>query len=383
MKIGREEYTRFSIQAGQRYRPGSFTVPADFSSASFMIAAVSIAGGRVVLTDLNPDLPQGDSAIVEIVRGMGVKVQKGTDRITVESDGGRLAGGTFDLGDTPDLLPVVAALALKSDSPVEVVGTAHARFKETDRIAILAKELSKLGAKIEERPDGMKIHPVARLSPAPLDAHDDHRMFMAFSLASMLIPGGTPVVGVESLDVSYPDFPRGYQGARGDGAERMTGNIIGERFVLTSFGESHGKCIGAVIDGCPAGLKLTEEDIQRDLDLRKPGQSIVTTQRKEGDVVEIMSGTFRGYSTGAPIMMIIHNQDQDSRAYEAIVNTPRPGHADATAKAKYGGFNDYRGGGRFSGRITATFVMGGAIAKKLLKETLGVEIIAYTGSSGG
>jgi chorismate synthase len=163
----------------------------------------------------------------------------------------------------------------------------------------------------------------------------------------------------------------------------LTGNIVGERFVLASFGESHGKVVGAVVDGCPAGLKLSEEDIQRDLDLRKPGQSIVTTQRKEGDVVEIMSGTFRGDTTGAPIMMLIRNQDQDSRAYEALVNTPRPGHADATAKAKYGGFNDYRGGGRFSGRITATFVMGGAVAKKLLRETLGVEIIAYTSELGG
>ena len=163
----------------------------------------------------------------------------------------------------------------------------------------------------------------------------------------------------------------------------MTGNIVGERFVLASFGESHGKVVGAVIDGCPAGLKLSEEDIQRDLDLRKPGQSIVTTQRKEGDVVEIMSGTFRGNTTGAPIMMLIRNQDQDSRAYEALVNTPRPGHADATSRAKYGGFNDYRGGGRFSGRITATFVMGGAVAKKLLRETLGIEIIAYTSELGG
>lgn len=163
----------------------------------------------------------------------------------------------------------------------------------------------------------------------------------------------------------------------------MTGNIVGERFVLVSFGESHGKCVGAVVDGCPAGLELSEEDIQKDLDLRKPGQSIVTTQRKEGDIVEIMSGTFRGRTTGAPIMMLIRNQDQNSSAYEGLVNTPRPGHADATAKAKYGGFNDYRGGGRFSGRITATFVMGGAIAKKLLKQVLGIEIIAYTSELGG
>jgi chorismate synthase len=163
----------------------------------------------------------------------------------------------------------------------------------------------------------------------------------------------------------------------------LTGNIVGERFVLVSFGESHGKCVGAVIDGCPAGLELAESDIQGDLDLRRPGQSIVTTQRKEGDIVEIMSGTFRGRTTGAPLMMLIRNQDQDSRAYEAIVNTPRPGHADLTASVKYGGFNDYRGGGRFSGRITASFVMGGAVAKKLLKERLGIEILAYTLELGG
>lgn len=163
----------------------------------------------------------------------------------------------------------------------------------------------------------------------------------------------------------------------------MTGNIVGERFVLVSFGESHGKVVGAVVDGCPAGLGLSEADIQRDLDLRRPGQSIVTTQRKEGDLVEIMSGTFMGHTTGAPLMMLIRNQDQNSSAYEGLVNTPRPGHADATSKAKYGGFNDYRGGGRFSGRITATFVMGGAVAKKLLKETLGIEIIAYTSELGG
>lgn len=163
----------------------------------------------------------------------------------------------------------------------------------------------------------------------------------------------------------------------------MSGNIIGERFVLVSFGESHGKCIGAVVDGCPAGLRLTEGDVQRELDLRRPGQSIVTTQRKEEDIVEIISGVFNDFTTGAPIAMLIRNADKDSKAYEAIVNTPRPGHADMTARTKYGSFNDYRGGGRFSGRITASFVMGGAIAKKLLWEVLGVEILAYTLEIGG
>jgi chorismate synthase len=159
--------------------------------------------------------------------------------------------------------------------------------------------------------------------------------------------------------------------------------MIGERFVTMTFGESHGKCVGAVIDGCPAGLQISEEDIQRELDLRKPGQSIVTTQRKEEDRVEILSGVWNGFTTGAPIAMLIRNMDKDSRSYDLIMNTPRPGHADLVSKIKYGGFNDYRGGGRFSGRITASFVMAGAIAKKLLMETLGVDIIAYTREIGG
>src|SRR5215472_9669269 len=163
----------------------------------------------------------------------------------------------------------------------------------------------------------------------------------------------------------------------------MSGNIVGERFLLLTFGESHGKCVGAVVDGCPAGLDLDEADIQSELDLRKPGQSIVTTQRKEEDKVEIMSGVFNGRTTGAPIMMMIMNADKDSKSYEAINYTPRPGHADLVAKMKYGGFNDYRGGGRFSGRITASFVMGGAVAKKLLRQTLGVEIVAYSLEIGG
>ncbi|MDG6945264.1 MAG: chorismate synthase [Nitrososphaerota archaeon] len=163
----------------------------------------------------------------------------------------------------------------------------------------------------------------------------------------------------------------------------MSGNIIGERFLLVTFGESHGKVVGAVLDGCPAGLALREEDIQAELDLRRPGQSIVTSQRKEEDRVEIMSGVFNGRTTGAPIMMLIRNGDKDSRPYDAMVNSPRPGHADLVARLKYGGFNDYRGGGRFSGRITASFVMGGAVAKKLLHEVLGVEVIAYSLEIGG
>lgn len=163
----------------------------------------------------------------------------------------------------------------------------------------------------------------------------------------------------------------------------MGGNILGERFAAMSFGESHGRCVGIVVDGCPAGLPLAESDIQGQLDLRKPGQSAVTTQRKEEDRVEILSGVFNGITTGAPICMLIWNKDADSRSYEAIKNIPRPGHADYPAMVKYGGFADYRGSGRFSGRLTATLVMAGAVAQKLLKTTLGIETVAYTSEIGG
>ena len=207
VKILKRGYTEFEVSSGQEYRAADFTVPADFSSASFIVAAVALIGGRVRFENLDARLPQGDEKIIEIVRRMGVKVSEEKGALVVASDGDRLSGGTFDLGDTPDLLPVVSALALRCDTAVEIVGTAHARFKETDRIAIIAKELSKLGVSVKEREDGLKIMPLkGRLEAAPMDAHDDHRMFMAFSLASMLIPGGAPILGAESLDVSYPTF---------------------------------------------------------------------------------------------------------------------------------------------------------------------------------
>src|ERR687885_1388044 len=158
----------------------------------------------------------------------------------------------------------------------------------------------------------------------------------------------------------------------------MAGNILGERFVAMSFGESQGKCIGAVVDGCPAGLPLEDSDIQSLLNLRKPGQSMISTKRKEDDTVEIISGVFNGFTTGAPICMVIWNKDADPRPYDLIKTKPRPGHSDYPAMIKYGGFADYRGSGRFSGRLTATFVMAGAIAQKLLEYCLQVQTTAYT-----
>ncbi|MFC1980998.1 chorismate synthase [Chloroflexota bacterium] len=160
------------------------------------------------------------------------------------------------------------------------------------------------------------------------------------------------------------------------------GNSLGRLFTITSFGESHGRCVGVIIDGCPAGLPVSEEDIQREADKRRPGGNVAATSRAEEDKVDVLSGIFNGFTTGAPICLAIWNKDIDSSEYEKSRFLPRPGHADYTAFMKYGGFNDFRGGGRFSGRITAAFVMAGAVARKLLG-LIGVEVIAHTVEIGG
>ncbi|MFH1410222.1 MAG: chorismate synthase [Patescibacteria group bacterium] len=156
----------------------------------------------------------------------------------------------------------------------------------------------------------------------------------------------------------------------------MAGSSFGSVFRITTWGESHGPALGVVIDGCPAGLKISEKEIQKELDRRKPGQSLMTTARKEEDRLEILSGIFDGKATGTPISLMIENKNQASKDYEKLATTYRPSHADFTYDAKYG-FRDYRGGGRASARETAGRVAAGAIAKKILKSKAKVEILAY------
>ncbi|MGD2119019.1 MAG: chorismate synthase [Chromatiales bacterium] len=161
----------------------------------------------------------------------------------------------------------------------------------------------------------------------------------------------------------------------------MSGNSIGKLFCVTSFGESHGPAIGCIVDGCPPGLELSEADLQPDLDRRKPGTSRHTTQRREADEVQILSGVFEGKTTGTPIGLIIHNTDQRSKDYSDIAQKFRPGHADYTYTQKYG-VRDYRGGGRSSARETAMRVAAGAIAKKYLHERFGMQIRGYLSALG-
>ncbi|MFU8836694.1 MAG: chorismate synthase, partial [Thiohalomonadaceae bacterium] len=160
----------------------------------------------------------------------------------------------------------------------------------------------------------------------------------------------------------------------------MSGNSFGKLFTVTTFGESHGPALGAIVDGCPPGMELCEDDLQMDLDRRKPGTSRHTTQRREADAVRILSGVFEGKTTGTPIGLLIENTDQRSKDYSDIKDTFRPGHADYTYQQKYG-IRDYRGGGRSSARETAMRVAAGGIAKKYLAGQ-GISIRAYLSQLG-
>lgn len=161
----------------------------------------------------------------------------------------------------------------------------------------------------------------------------------------------------------------------------MAGNSLGKEFTVTTFGESHGKVVGVVIDGCPAGLPISEEDFQEDLDKRIPAEPKIVSSRLEKDQAKILSGVFEGLTTGAPITLMVENKQANSSDYKATKDLPRPGHSDYSARIKYGGYNDYRGGGRFSGRVTVALIMAATIAKKLLGK-YNIEVLAYTAAIG-
>ena len=161
----------------------------------------------------------------------------------------------------------------------------------------------------------------------------------------------------------------------------MAGNSIGKEFIVTTFGESHGKVVGVVIDGCPAGLPLDEDDFKEELNNRIPDQPKIVSARVEKDEPKILSGVFNDLTTGAPIAVIVENKETKSSDYDEIKDLPRPAHSDYTAHVRYGGFNDYRGGGRFSGRVTVAIIMAGVVAKKLLAR-YDIDVLAYTQAIG-
>lgn len=196
-------YKKYSISS-QEYNPTKFTVPTDFSSLALLLSAAILVGENLSINIQTSDLPQGDKSFIDIIESMGVNVTINDGTVIVKSPE-ILTGGRFDLGNTPDLLPPLAILILKSKNPIEIFNVKHARYKETDRIKIISRELSKAGIKIKENEDGMILENSDKLISADFNSEDDHRLFMAFSIVSLFI-GDCSVSNPESINVSYPDF---------------------------------------------------------------------------------------------------------------------------------------------------------------------------------
>ena len=196
-------YKRYNI-APQIYKPSEFTVPIDFSSLALLLSAAVLCGENFVIQGNIGNLPQGDEVFIDILEKLGVKVTIKDDKISIQSPE-KLNGGRFDLSNSPDLLPPLAILSLKSSSPIEIVNVKHARLKETDRIAIVSRELVKLGIRVEEKEDGLILNKSNNLKGGSLNSENDHRLFMAFCIAGMYV-GDCTITDPESVKVSYPNF---------------------------------------------------------------------------------------------------------------------------------------------------------------------------------
>jgi len=362
--IEHKDLATFRIKGNQKVKAGNFTVPGDYSSASFLLAAEYITGSGITVEGLDPGDAQGDKAIVDIIGRM----KQGDER-------------EIDLADTPDLLPISAVLACYAEGCTVLCNVEHARIKESDRISSIAKELKKMGARIEERPDGLIIER-SRLKGAALEGHSDHRIVMSLAVAALGAEGVSVIGDAETVAVSYPGFEEALRSLGADvRALNEEGDSMGRAFRLTTYGESHGDAVGAVIEGLPAGFGLSVADIQKELDRRRPGTSALSSSRKEPDELEIIAGIKEDQTTGDIIWLQVRNVDKRSGDYDEIRRKPRPGHADLTQFLKYGSIP--AGGGRASGRETVGRVLGGAVARQYLAAhgiDIGGRIIQVGGS---
>ena len=198
-----EKYKKYKIEH-QTYKPTEFSIPSDFSNLALLLSATVLVGNDVSIKISMGDLPQGDELFIDILEKMGVIVTLQNNIISLKTPA-KLDGGKFDLGNTPDLLPPLAILILKSQNPIWIYNVAHARFKETDRIEIIAREIKKIGVRVEEKDDGIILYPPENITSAQLDSENDHRLFMAFCICGLYI-GGCEVTNPESIEVSYPNF---------------------------------------------------------------------------------------------------------------------------------------------------------------------------------
>jgi chorismate synthase len=357
-----KDYKRFEIEGSQRFIPSKQSVEGDYSSTSFMLAAAALCGDMHLSGLIFPS-KQGDSKVVGILQSMGAKFRKEKEGLTIKKS--PLKAVDIDAKDIPDAVPILAVVASQAQGKTRIYNAERLRDKESDRLAAITKELNKMGASIVEKPDGLEINGPIALQGASIDPHGDHRIAMAASVAGLVADGDTEITNPECVKKSYPDF---FKDLAALGAQVMPStNMFGKKLQISVYGSSHGKRIGVKIIGVPEGIRIEKQFIQSELEKRKSKGSL-STPRREKDQVKILQGIENNITTGKEIMMEIENKEVRSKDYAKITNTPRPGHADYTAFMKYSEIVDMRGGGFFSGRMTACFVMAGAVAKKMLKQ---------------
>jgi len=368
---------RFIIRGGQQYRARNYKIEGDYSASAFLFAAGVLAGkDKVIIKGLNPSSLQGDAQIVMLLKRMGGDIEFSEGNFRVKKS--KLRAINIDAKDIPDLVPVLAVVASQAKGETIIRNVQRLKIKESNRLEGIVSQLKKMGAFIKEDKNILKIKGPTQLTGALIDSYNDHRITMAFTIAGLIARGSTVISNPTCVKKSYPEFF--------DDIRKLGVNLIpitspfGKRIQLSVYGDSHGKKIGAEIKGIPKGVKITKREIQSEMEKRR-SISDLSTDRKEPDKIRVIKGIKRGVTTGEPIKIEILNKNVHSRSYELIKTTPRPGHADFTARTKYASVFDYRGGGFASGRMTAAMVAAGAIAKKFLKER-GIKIRAYVRQIG-
>ncbi len=362
-----------TVQGGQTYKASEITIEGDYSSSAYLLAAGVLAGGEggVTVRNLRSESKQGDKRIIAFLKSMGADVELGDSSVTVwRSD---LSGCEIDVSDTPDLAPVLAIVSACSKGTTLLKGIRRLRFKESDRVDSTEWMMNDLGCKIRVEENALSIQGGIDLSSPVFLNFQDHRLVMSSSVAGLVRSGKTFVGGPTAIKKSYPDF---FDHLRALGGDVTTiSNSLGKILKVSVYGESHGRRIGAVLEGVPRGITVEREYVQKELDKRR-STTLLTTTRREPDTVEILSGLKEEITTGEVIRMEIKNMDVKSDAYIKGKGLIRPGHADYTARQKYGSVFDYRGGGFLSGRMTATFVAAGSVAKKIIA-TKGVRVLSH------
>ena len=357
VEICHNDYKEFYIEGGQRYRPAFFSIEGDWSAAAMLLVAGAVAG-EVTVKNVSMLSKQADTAICTALVRAGAAVINDEDSVTASHR--PLRAFEFDATHCPDLFPALAALAAAAQGESVIRGTSRLEHKECNRADAIREEYAKAGIEVDtSQEDVMRIRGgrirAARAKPRrPPHGHVDGRRRAAQRRGN----------DHRRRRMRRQELPRILR-RPGKNQNLNAMNIFGHNFRLAIWGESHGPQIGISIDGVPAGIPLSAEDFEADLARRRSGAR-GTTPRREPDIPQIVSGLYNGMTTGAPLTIEFANTDTHSQDYATVARHYRPSHADLVAYHRFNGFNDPRGGGHFSARLTVAFVAAGVVAKKML-----------------